>query len=184
MGQSIIVGTATKIYVRKVGRYSTYSLEQIKEILSKKLNLNLYDIIEEENHVCLSIKPKIFSENIISLLQNEYEILGINVDDECNKELFEKIKNTPYNKILNAIESKDIFTYNFQLLEGIYYLCNNISYIDSNGDLIICADIVAFYSSEKAILESYYDLFDYLRNKIVKATDNPLKDDIFITLFG
>ena len=66
MGQSIIVGTATKIYARKRGEFSTYSLEQIKKFLSKKLNLNLYDITEDEKQVYLSIKPKVFSENILS----------------------------------------------------------------------------------------------------------------------
>ena len=64
MGRYMIIGTATKIYVEKNSRYDTYNVEQIKEILSNKLNLNLYDITEDEENVYLSIKPKIFSENI------------------------------------------------------------------------------------------------------------------------
>ncbi len=184
MGQYIIVGTATKIYVKKEDEYSTYNLEQIKEILSKKLNLILYDITEDSDQVCLSIKPKIFSENILSLLQNEYEILGVDINNEYNKELFEKIKHTPYNQLLNEIESKNLSTYHFQFLKGYYYICNDISYIDNDRNLTICADIIAFYLSEKAFLEAYNDLFDYLRNKIIKTMDNPLKDDVFITLFG
>ena len=180
MGQYIIIGTATEIYVRKESRYSTYNIEQIKEILSKKLNLSLYDITEDEKYVYLLIKSKILSENIIDLLQNEYKILGIDI----NNELFEKIKSTPYNQILNEIQSRHLNTYNFQFLKGTYHTSNDISYIDNDGDLEIYADIIAFYLSEKVILESHYDLFDYLRDKIVKATDNALKDDIFITLFG
>lgn len=184
MGQCIIVGTATTIYVKKEGKYSTYNLEQIKEILSKKLNLNLYDIAEDENQVYLSIKPKIFSENILSLLQNEYEILGVDINNEYNKELFEKIKHTPYNQLLNEIESKNLNTYDFQFLKGYYYISNDISYIANNSNIAICADIIAFYLGEKAFLEAYNSLFDYLRNKIIKTMDNPLKDDVFITLFG
>ena len=184
MGQYIIIGTATGIYVRKESRYSTYNIEQIKEILSKKLNLSLYDITEDEKYIYLLIKSKILSENIIDLLQNEYKILGIDINNEKNNKLFEKIKNTPYNQILNEIQSGHLNTYNFQFLKATYHTSNDISYIDNDSDLEIYADIIAFYLSEKVILESYYDLFDYLRNKIVKATDNTLKDDIFITLFG
>ena len=168
MGRYMIIGTATKIYVEKNSRYDTYNVEQIKEILSNKLNLNLYDITEDEENVYLSIKPKIFSENIISLLQNEYEILGIDINKDGNKELLEKIKATPYN----------------QILEGSNYICNDISYISKDSKLEIYADITAFFLSDKVILETYYDLFYYLRDKIVKATDNPLKDDIFITIWG
>ena len=184
MGQSIIVGTATKIYVKEEDNYSTYNLEQIKEILSKKLNLNLYDITEDKNQVCLSIKPKIFSENILSLLQNEYEILGVDINNKYNKELFEKIKHIPYNQLLNEIETKNLNTYDFQFLEGCYHLCNDISYIANDRKITLCADMIAFYLSEKVLLEAYNDLFDYLRNKIIKTIDNPLKDDVFITLFG
>ncbi len=184
MGRYIIIGTATKIYAKKKEDYSTYNLEQIKEILSKKLNLDLYDITEDEYEVCLSIKPKIFSENILNLLQNEYEILGIDITNEYNKKLFEKIKHTPYNQLLDEIENKNIHTYNFQFLEGYYSINNDISYIANERDLTVCADIVAFYLSEKVLLEAYYGLFSYLRNKIIKTMDNPLKDDIFITLFG
>ena len=183
MGQSIVVGIATKIYVKKENRRYTYNIEQVKEILSKKLNLSLYDITEYENDICLSIKPSIFSKNIINLLQNEYNILGIDNNEE-NKELLEKLKNIPNNKILNEIENKKLSTYNFQFLEGYYNYLNDISYIDNDGNLTICADIIAFYLSDKVILESYFKLFNYLRCKIVKSIDNPLKDDIFITLFG
>ena len=184
MGQSIIIGTATKIYVRKDGDYSTYNLEQIKNILSKKLNLDLYDITEDKREVYLSIKPKIFSENIISLLQNEYEILGLDINDESIKELFEQIKHTPYDQLLSEIENKEINTYDFQFLENYNYMCNDISYIDDDRELTICADMIAFYISEKVLLEAYNNLFNYLRNKIIKTIDNPLKDDVFITLFG
>lgn len=184
MGRYMIIGTATKIYVEKNSRYDTYNVEQIKEILSNKLNLNLYDITEDEENVYLSIKPKIFSENIISLLQNEYEILGIDINKDGNKELFEKIKATPYNEILDTIENKEMHGYNFQFLEGSNYIGNDISYISKDSKLEIYADITAFFLSDKVILETYYDLFDYLRYKIVKATDNPLKDDIFITVWG
>ena len=180
MGKSIIVGIATKIYVKKTYKYN---IEQVKEILSKKLNLSLYDIIEDDNDICLSIKPKIFSENIINLLKNEYKILGID-NNKVNNELLKKLKNIPYNQILNEIENKKISTGNFQFLEGNYNYLNDISYIDNNEKLTICADIIAFYLSDKVILESYFELFNYLRNKIVEAMDNPLKDDIFITLFG
>ena len=184
MGQYIIIGTATNIYAKNSSQYSTYNLEQIKQILSKKLNLNLYDIMEDEDQIRLSIKPKIFSENILSLLQNEYEVLGIDITNEYNKELFEKIKHTPYNQLLDEIEDKNINTYNFQFLEGYYFVNNDISYIANERDLTVCADIVAFYLSEKAFLEAHYDLFGYLRNKIIKTMDNPLKDNVFITLFG
>lgn len=35
----------------------------------------------------------------------------------------------------------------------------------------------------KAYLEYYGDMLDYIRKKIIAATDNPLKDDIFIMIY-
>ncbi len=184
MGQSIDIGVATEIFVKKENMYHSYTLKEIKQALSKTLNLDLYDITENKNSVCLSIKPKVFSENIISLLQKEYEVLGIDINNKDFKELFEIIKNTPSNELLNKIENKDLDSYCFQFTEGCYYISNDISYIAHDIKTGICADMVSFYSSEKAFLEAYNSLFDYLRTKIIETMDNPLKDDVFITLFG
>ena len=69
-----------------------------------------------------------------------------------------------------------------QTSKGYYGFCNDINYIAEESNLGMYADILSFFSCGKVLIECYNELFDYLRDKIIKAIDNPLKDSIFITL--
>ncbi len=179
MGQNINLGIATTIYAKK---NSTYTPTEIKGALAECLNLEIYTMHENEKYVYLSLKEDIFMKNYEKLIKNEYKILDFN---DKNYEVFNEIRDMSYNKLLEGLQEKDICHPCFQFTEAYGYFSNNISYIlGSKYNIEVSADIISYYLSEKVFLECYYDLFKYIRNKIILSMDNPLKDAVFITITG
>ena len=56
MGQYLSVGIAKEIFVYKSDGWTYYTKDEIEEKLSKVLNLDLYDISENEKYVFLNLK--------------------------------------------------------------------------------------------------------------------------------
>ena len=69
MGTYLDIGIATTIYARKEDSWRDYSKEQVLENLSKNIDLNIYNIIDEEKYVILEIKPEIFENEIVNILR-------------------------------------------------------------------------------------------------------------------
>ena len=59
---------------------------------------------------------------------------------------------------------------------------NDISYI---GDgLTIFADLITYLNDGKIVMETYYDMFRYFRNTIIKSSDSPIKTSAMISIVG
>ncbi len=178
MGLALVIGVATNIYVKKKNSFREYTKDEIIKQLDGKLNMELYDVSEdqEDNLVVFSIKEEIFKNNIYDFLMKETKNLKWKGKDRENlNEILSKIKDAKDTKSIIDIVDE----------EGSYYLyimtgCpwETISYID-DGDLCIMATLLTYSYSYKVILEEFYDLFRYFRSKLQDAIDNPLKDDVF-----
>lgn len=179
MGQYINFGIATAIYAKKNSRYTS---TEIQNILAKCLNLEIYNMHESEEYIYLSLKGDIFMKNYENLIKKEYKLLDV---EDKDYKVFDEIKDMPYDELLEGLEEKDICYPFFQFTEAYGYYSNDISYIlGNNHDIEVSADIISYYLSEKVLLEGYYELFSYIRNKIISSMNNPLKDAVFVTITG
>mgnify|MGYP007069893004 CR=1 FL=1 len=181
MGLALVIGVATKIYVKKSTDFKEYTKDEIIKQLDGKLNMNLYDVrdCEEDKMLVFTIKKEIFKNNIYDFLVSETKNLKWKGKhrEELNQ-ILEKIKGAKDTEsIMNIVKE-----------EGSYYLhimtgnpWETISYI-GDGDLSIIATLLTYSFSYKVILEEYCDLFRYIRSKLQDAIDNPLKDDVFLMI--
>lgn len=179
MGIALDIGVATKISIEKKSGFKMYSKDEILEKLKDCLNLELYNIDEDEESVLLEIKEDIFLKNIYNLLLTEtLSSKWKNEDKENFDKLLLSIKKA---KSINEVEEivKDKGSYYMFFCEGCPW--EDISYI-SDEDLNIIPKMLVFENSYKVIFETYYSIFRYLRAKIQQAIDNPLKDDVFLML--
>ena len=69
----------------------------------------------------------------------------------------------------------------FQLIEGNRF-SNDISYIAE--DLTIFADIIIYLFRGKVLMEEYYGVFRYMRNLIIKNSNNPIKTSVVVSIVG
>lgn len=179
MGQFLNFGIATTIYARKNDRYTP---EKIKNALAKCLNLEIYTMYENNNYIYLSLKEDVFMKNYERLMKEEYKAFDV---DTKHYKVFDEIRNMPYNELLESLEKKDICYPYFQFTDACGYYSNNISYVlGPQHGIEVSADIITYYISEKVFFEGYYDIFSYVRNKIIASMDNPLKDAVFVTITG
>ncbi len=178
MGLAMVIGVATRIYVEKKLRFKVYSKDEILEKLKNSLNLELYDVDENEEYVIFDIKNDIFIDNIYDLLKNEME--GFRWRDENDvAELNEILRLIEQKKSVKDVEKVicEKGSYYLHMMEGNCF--ETISYI-CEDDLCIMARLLVYDLSYKVYLECYFQTFNYLRKKLRSAIDNPLKDDIFL----
>lgn len=179
MGQYLNFGIATTIYAKK---NDSYTPTEIKNALMECLNLEIYTMHENKKYIYLLLKEDIFMKNYEKLIKKEYKILNAKDSDY---EVFDEIKDMSYGKLLKGLQDKNICYSRFQFTDAGGYYTNNISYIlYPNYNIEVSADIITYYLSEKVLFEGYYDIFSYIRNKIISSMDNPLKDAVFVTITG
>ena len=115
---------------------------------------------------------KIVLENMADI--EDYERISKNL-----KELLENSKGKNYKELMQMAEEQQ--NINFELAEGNLFT-NDISYI---GDgLTIFADLITYLNDGKIVMETYYDMFRYFRNTIIKSSDSPIKTSAMISIVG
>lgn len=168
-------GVATCISIKK-DRYST---EEILEDLKLNMNLDIFDIQDEEKYLYLNIKEDIFEDNIIDFIKSQITIAG-NTDLERDFEFLEGFEGKTLDEMIEY--SKNYNRMPFYHSRGYFSISNDISYIFTNIQCNATADMVIYISEGKIIMECWFSIFKYLREKLVNATDNVLKDALFLTI--
>lgn len=184
MGKFLCVGIATKVFVKKDG----YSKEKIINQLKKTLDLKIYDEpIEDEKFLLLGMKTEYIEKYAVPFVEEQLKIVLENMVDieeyerisKNLKELLENSKGKNYEELMQMAEEQQ--SINFELAEGNLFT-NDISYI---GDgLTIFADLITYLNDGKIIMESYYDMFRYFRNTIIKSSNSPIKTSAMISIVG
>lgn len=177
MGLALVVGVATKIVVEKENYIGSCTREDVLKDLKDELNLDLYDIEEDEENVYFYIKEDIFVNNIYNLLLSETKGNKWNGNEkERFKLILEKINDMDsVEKIKNIIKEEGSFF--LHIMSGC--CLETISYI-SKKRLTVYAELLVYNMAYKVFLEDYFEMFRYLKEKIQSAIDNPLKDDVFL----
>lgn len=184
MGKFLCAGIATKVFVRKDG----YSKDEIMNHLNKTLDLKIYDEpIEDEKFLLLGMKTEYIEKYAVPFVEEQLKIVLENMVDieeyerisKNLKELLENSKGKNYEELMQMAEEQQ--SINFELAEGNLFT-NDISYI---GDgLTIFADLITYLNDGKIIMESYYDMFRYFRNTIIKSSNSPIKTSAMISIVG
>ena len=184
MSRFLCVGIATKVFVKKDG----YSKEKIMYQLKKSLDLKIYDEpIEDEKFLLLGMKKEYIEKYAVPFVEEQLKIVLENMADiedyerisKNLKELLENSKGKNYKELMQMAEEQQ--NINFELAEGNLFT-NDISYI---GDgLTIFADLITYLNDGKIVMETYYDMFRYFRNTIIKSSDSPIKTSAMISIVG
>ena len=175
MGTFLCCGIAKTIIVKK----ERYTREEILEKIKKTIDLNIYNNpLENEKYLRLEMKREFMEKYAIKFIEEQLEIALENTSEE-DKSLIKELKDKKYDELMEFAEEKQY--QNFQLIEGNIY-SNDISYIANK--LTIFADIIVYMIDGKILMECYADMFRYLRNLILKNSNNPIKTSAVISIIG
>ena len=175
MGTFLCCGIAKTIIVKK----ERYTREKILEKIKKTIDLNIYNNpLENEKYLLLEMKREFMEKCAIKFIEEQLEIAVENTSEE-DKSLIKELKDKKYDELMQIAEEKQY--QNFQLIEGNIY-SNDISYIANK--LTIFADIIVYMIDGKILMECYADMFRYLRNLILKNSNNPIKTSAVISIIG
>lgn len=177
MGRFLCFGIAKTIVVKK----ERETKEEILRKLERTIDLNIYkEPLENEICIFLELKNEYIEKYAIEFIKEQLEIFAEKTreKEEC-KNFIENLKNKNYDELIELAKEKKYIE--FQLTEGSIY-SNDISYIAD--DLTIFADIIAYLFDGKILMESYNDTFRYIRNLIIRNSDNPIKTSAVISITG
>lgn len=176
MGRYLSCGIATNLTIKK----NYYNRGEVFEKIKDEINLDIYRITEDENMIYLDIKEKVFEDYAIDFILEQLDSIK-----EKSKHVYEaleeleQVKGKSYNELIDISKEKSIYT--FQFMEGSLW-SNDISYLCD--DLEIHADVISYILDGKIIIESYYELFRYFREKIIKTSNSPIKTACVVLTIG
>lgn len=178
MGTFLSCGIAKTIQVKK----ENYSKGEIMGMLSKNIDLNIYDVSEDtDEYLELELKKDILEKYAVKFAEEQLKIAGEDINEVSgNKMSLKDLENKKYDELMEIADSNKC--YNFQLIECFAGFSNDISYIAR--ELSICADIIEFLGNGKIIMECYGNVFRYFRNLVIKNSDNPIKTAMMVTIVG
>lgn len=177
MGQFLACGVATCISIIKNG----YSTERILEDLKLKMNLDIFNVVDDEKVMCLEIKKDIFENNILDFIREQITpVRGHFLNKEL--EYLDEFEGKSFEEMIRY--SKENNSKAFFYSEGYLKVTNIVSYIFTNVRCDASIDMVSYISDGKIIMECWFELFCYLRDRIAKSTNNPLKDAVFVVIDG
>lgn len=176
MGQYIYMNIATNMIVGKNSSHGLFTFQndydEIKRKLDQKFNLDLYDCHQDENYVYFEIKESVLENNIYDFLYEQSE--NLMYSQEIKEDLL-KIKGKKGYEILYSIKNDEldyIHFFEYSCLKPHYFIKDCCVYLEG----------ICFLSEGEAYLECYYEWFDYIHMQVRKASQNVLKDTVYLDL--
>jgi len=177
MGRYLSCGIATQIIIYK--RYHEEN-DKILERIGKNFDLNIYDRTDCENGIILKLKEDMIEQHAIDFAIEQTEKFSERNKKEAKQRL-ETLRGLRFKDMLE--KAKENHVYEFYFYEG-NRVCNDISYLDPDGNCKVICDIVDIISNGKVLLECYEDLFTYFRNCIIQSSKNPIRTAAVVTIVG
>lgn len=177
MGRYLSCGIATCVSIIKNG----YSTERILEDLKLKMNLDIFNVVDDDLVMCLEIKKDVFEKNILDFIREQIKpVHGHFLERELK--YLDEFEGKSFEEMISYSKERNerVFFYS----EGYLRVNNDVSYIFTNVNCDATIDMVSYISDGKIIMECWYELFCYLRDRISKSTNNPLKDAVFVCIDG
>lgn len=173
MGQYLQGGICYKICISKEAiERQNISYDAVLEGLSKKVDLDLYDITEIDMGYNFTLKEELFKkEEFIGFLKEQYKLLGVKEDRTL--------------KIISKLETLNTFQ---EIIELANEKCHeNFQYADI-VEPIYCGvwkksvrvryELILFMVEGKIFMECYSDFLRYLENLIKKDNIYPISKAI------
>lgn len=186
MGRYLTCGIAEKIYIPKktTGWFSkTFTGEEIISKLSAEINLDIYDITEDEENVLLTLKKNMVETYFFEFLEEQIQNTENDVRNRGLEELkkLKELKKISREEIIKLSKNGDLEQIGFW--EG-NQITSDISYVLQDHSLDIWCDMIYFVMEGKVFLECYYSILYYLRKAIISKNNNPIKDAFVISIIG
>lgn len=178
MAQYVYITIATKIIVKKTGKFyfgsKEYTAQEIRERLEQTFCMDLYDIYENDEYVGFVLKSGVLDKYLYDFLyeQSFHLFCGEQIRAELNF-----LKNLDEENILNMLRNEELcyFHYmNFDVMKSDY-----LAY-----DLEIYSEGINYLSDGQIKMECYSELFQYINKMIRKSSSNPLKDTVYVMIVG
>lgn len=173
MGQYIQLGICCKATISKRQMEESVTYEQLIEEMNKEINLDLYDITEDEEEYVFILKNENLKKgDLIKFLQEQYELCYAEKDDV--KEIIDILEKTDNsNDIISIAKEKKYqnFQYNDYVYENIY--CTKWRHRIS-----VQYELIVYFIQGKILMECYYDFLRYIENIISKNSSNKLSSTV------
>ncbi len=178
MGQYILATVCHKLTIPKEAliKNNIEKEEMLKEI-SKSVNINCYNIEEDDLNYTFKAKEEIFTpKNLAGFIKEQGQIFKEDDEDNDIEEVYNKVSTLQtYEEIVRLADEKPYQS--FQSFKEIYRVrCGFWK------DFIVKADTIIFFMEGKADLECYSRLFTYMKNLIKKNSEFEISEMVEIFL--
>ena len=177
MGQYVQAGICNKVIIYKDELEGKVTYEELIEGMNKELNLELYNISDEENTYVFSLKSELLDKDkLIEFLKEQYDLCDL--DTASTQEVIDKLKKVNNSdEIINLAKEKKYqnFCYNSYIYGNIY--CTKWQY-----RVMVQYELVLYLIEGKIMMECYYDFLKYIENLIRKNSKNELNSAVKVVI--
>lgn len=166
MGQYIQCGIATNICIQK--KYESSNMQEMMKRIGEVIDLNLYNQVEENNEMYLTMKDEIFEKHAVEFVLEQVDLFMEPYQKDAKREL-EKLKGKTCEELQKFVENDTCYHF----MDGDFW--QEIYYLDEKQEFRIYAKIVIYLLAGKAFVEEENCLFGYLRNAIIGSSKNPIR---------
>ncbi len=175
MGKYLSLQIANIIIANK----GKYTKEEVLEMLKEKIDLDIYEVKEEEEFLFLSLKKEIFCKEITKLMKEITQYAEKEQKMYLNERIKELENIKEYEQVMSiASEEKDGFKIARERLFN-----NDISYLLDNKNLACFCEGVSLLSKEGQYISYYGDMFNYFRENIIANLYSKLKTALVVVVY-
>lgn len=176
MEQYLQCGIAQKIEIESVYKEDN---KTVLERIGENIDLSLYNINKGPQYIKLEMKKEIFEKYAVDFIKEQLELFW-KYDKRHFEKNLQRLRNLKYEELIDIAKEKDINNFQFLESKGVW---NNISYLDTERFCTIYCDSISYMGLSKVNMNNYNSIFTYLRNCIIKSSDNPIKTSAVITMY-
>lgn len=170
MGQYLVIGIATSIYINKerAKRQASATPEKIEKALQEQYNQSgIYQVVDYDDCVCLELDPAIAEAEWVDFLEDFYKLRYVH-DEPPHIDMDEIRKRTSLEEWIDFAEKKPYEAYQMDRYGWVStdYPGGWTNSLDTSADIIILS------IDGKILMECYQSLFDFftrlIRDKLSK----------------
>lgn len=180
MSKYLDFGIAREITASMRREYHTYTSKEIIDDFFKTVDRKLYDVsIIEEKYIIFNLKDEKLLKYGIDLIKEQYEkyIRTNNIEEIL--EGLNNLNNKTDEEKLRIINNES--SYYLQDIRMGWYGFDANAFFDLPIEAYI-TDFLTYHDSNKTFMEEYNEFLKYVRNLLIKSTDNPLKTALAVSI--
>ena len=157
MGQYVQLGICNKAIISKTQLEGRVTYEEFIEEMNKELNLELYNIIDDEEKYIFVLKSKALDKDkLIEFLEEQYDLCY--ADKVYTQKIIDKMKNISNSEDVINLDKEKKYE-NFQYNDYAY---GNIYCTKRQHKIVIEYELMVYFIQGKILMECYYDFLKYI----------------------